>query len=925
MHQILPEPTARPESRPLQEDVRFLSTSLGNAIRRFAGEEVFAAVEELRVGCRQRRRSAPGAPTLTELRTRIDALPVPVKAQVARAFTLFFMLINTAEQVHRERQRRLLEHADDGARMTASARWAMDQLKHHGLNADQVEEALRRLAIRPVLTAHPTEATRRTILSLQARVADLLLSRGTSSRSERLEIEGRLDAEVELLWLTSEVRQDRPSVLDEVANALWYLEDRFMSSVARVCDRIEQAFSETFTRELTGLTPIQTGSWVGGDRDGNPFVTPDITVSAARRNSYSVVQHYARAIDDLIERLSLSETICAAPDELRESCERDREFLPEVWQEHHRRDRDEPVRLKLSFIRARLGHLLGAIATRRHGDQVRHPGAYRTAEEFENDLVLINRVLEVAGAKHARQTTLQPLFEKLRLHGFFGYRLDIREDSEAHTSALDELARVIGIDSLDTARLESELLGRRPLLSRHLPLSEATSRAIAVFDVIDQVQSEIAPQAADTYIVSMTHSGDDLLRVLLLGRETGLVDLSDDPPWSRIDVVPLFETRDDLRNAASVMSGLFRSPAYQRQLRARGMRQEVMLGYSDSAKDAGLLPASWELYRAQEALGEVCRQAGVELTLFHGRGGTVGRGGGSPVFRALSALPPGTLTGSIKITEQGETISQKYGLIPIAERTLEVLVTGTLLAGFFDWRTEVSDTDVHEFRATMDELAELALPVFRRLVYDDTRLFQLFQSCTPVRELAHVHFGSRPAYRARAGVGTMAGIRAIPWVFGWMQIRLLLPGWLGVGTSLTRLIEAGALERLQRMAAHWPFFDDLLGKVEMVLAKADLEIARAYITALDGDLELFDELEAEFQRTVTAVLKIRDRQFLLNDQPYLQTAIGLRNPYLDPLSLLQISLLAQQRTCRDEAECAAIDQALGTTLNGVAHGMRNTG
>ncbi|MBT8495071.1 MAG: phosphoenolpyruvate carboxylase, partial [Deltaproteobacteria bacterium] len=485
------------------------------------------------------------------------------------------------------------------------------------------------------------------------------------------------------------------------------------------------------------------------------------------------------------------------------------------------------------------------------------------------------------------------------------------------------IAELVGAGPLVGDALERELEGRRPLLSRNLPLSESASKTVAIYDVVEQVQREIAEDAANTYIISMCRSADDILRVLLLGREAGLVDLASETPSSRIDVVPLFETRNDLRNAASIMAGLFESSVYRRQLRARGMHQEIMLGYSDSAKDAGMLPAAWELYRAQEALAKVCSKAGVELTLFHGRGGTVGRGGGSPVFRALAALPPGTLNGAIKTTEQGEIISQKFGLLPIAEHSLEVLVTGTLLAGFLDWRDQVSDSDVDRYRQIMDRLADLALPVFRGLVYDESRLFDLFQGCTPVRELANVHFGSRPAYRARSGVGTMSGIRAIPWVFGWMQIRLLLPGWLGVGTALTQLIEDGELETMQRMAAHWPFFDDLLGKVEMVLAKADLSIARLYVDRLDGDHQLFAELEAEFERTLHAVLKIRDRRYLLSDQPMLQTAIELRNPYLDPLSLLQISLLARKRAT--QGPDPDIEQALGTTLNGVAQGMRNTG
>ncbi|MBT8492022.1 MAG: phosphoenolpyruvate carboxylase, partial [Deltaproteobacteria bacterium] len=372
---MLPEPSSTAENRPLQEDVRFLSTALGDVIRRLAGDEVFGAIEELRVGCRDRRRGEEGAPELAELAAAVDQLGAPVQGQVARGFTLFFMLINTAEQVHRERLRRAAEGEARSEARISSARWAFEQLANQGRSADEVAAALRKMAIRPVLTAHPTEATRRTILSLQARVADLLLARDSAAGTVGAELDQQLQTEVELLWLTSEVRQDRPSVLDEVSNVLWYLEDRLVTAVARVSDRVERAFAEVFERELTGLTPVQTGSWVGGDRDGNPFVTPEVTVSAARRNSYAVLDHYHRELGNLIERLSLSETIASAPDSLRESLEADRELLPEVWVKHNRRDRDEPLRLKLSFMQARIEHLMKEVATRRLPEPKTHPGA----------------------------------------------------------------------------------------------------------------------------------------------------------------------------------------------------------------------------------------------------------------------------------------------------------------------------------------------------------------------------------------------------------------------------------------------------------------------------------------------------------------------------------------------------------------------
>jgi phosphoenolpyruvate carboxylase len=488
------------------------------------------------------------------------------------------------------------------------------------------------------------------------------------------------------------------------------------------------------------------------------------------------------------------------------------------------------------------------------------------------------------------------------------------------------IASVVGLPEPTIDVLRRELGGRRPLVGAHVPLDEDTLRTLDVFHVMREIQDEVGAAAARTYIISMARGPEDLLRVLLLAREAGLVDLVSDPPESRLDVVPLFETLDDLESAARVVRELFDDPAYRRQLEARGRRQEIMIGYSDSAKDAGLLPAAWALYRAQEAIAELADSSGIAVTLFHGRGGTVGRGGGSPVWRALAALPPGTVCGHIKITEQGEIISQQFGLLPIAVRSLEVNVAGTLLQAFTDWRKDLAPGEEERFRETMDRMAADALPVYRALVHEDPSVFEMLQQTTPVKELAHVQFGSRPVYREKSS-HNMDSIRAIPWMFGWTQIRLMLPAWLGVGTALERVTtDRDGLALLRRMAVAWPFFDDFLGKVEMVCAKTDLDIARAYVTHLGGDVSLLDRLAEEFRRTVRALLVIRDAQELLTDNDVLRTSIALRNPYVDPLSLLQISLLRQKRArVEGDPSMKQLDNAIGTTLNGVAQGLRNTG
>ncbi len=962
------------EDRGLADDVRWLAGRLGEMIRRLEGEACFRAVERLRVACRARRREEPDAPTLDALLEEVRALPLSTAAAVARAFTLFFLLINTAEQVARVRRRREADGTETnpglqgrspktagpaaaqpearsaevwaegrnpglqgrspnsagpaaaqpearsaevgaaGSNPAASLEASFAALAARGIPAAAVRARLGALELRPVLTAHPTEATRRTVLGLQARVASALLDRGDKSAAEQATLARRLDAEIELLWLTSEVRLDRPSVLDEVSTVVWYLEGRLLPAALGFDARVARAFEGAFDEPLAASVPLTLGSWVGGDRDGNPFVTAEVTLAAARRAARATLHAYADEAERLAEALSLSETLRPVPAELRASIEAARALVPDVFERNSGRDRDEPVRLAASLIAARLRATADAIFDRERGQSGDRPARYPDVAHFLDDLRRIRRALRAAGAERADEQFVAPLASLAERLGFFGFALDLREDSSQQAAALAEITDALGLPSLEGPALEAELAGRRPLIGPSLPLGEDARRVLDAFRAARAVQDELGERAASTFVVSMTRGPNDILRALLFSREAGLVDLV--APRSRIDVVPLFETRADLEAAPKVMAALFELPIYRRQLEARGGRQEVMLGYSDSAKDAGVLPAAWSLYQAQEKLHAVARSSGVRLSLFHGRGGTVGRGGGSPVFRALGALPPGTLGDRIKITEQGETISQKFALAPIAERSLEVLLTGTLMASFGD-RPPIPE----EWREAMDRMAEDALPAYRRVVHEDPRTFAMFQSATPVRALAHVHFGSRPAYRP-SGAGSMAGIRAIPWVFGWTQIRLMLPGWLGVGTALeAELDRDGGRDRLAAMAAGWPFFDDLLSKVEMVLGKADLDVARLYSERLGADRELFSHFAEEHDRTVRTIEAVRRRP-LLTDQPELAAAIALRNPYVDPLSLLQLHFLERQRAGNEDPRLTA---ALGTTLNGVAQGLRNTG
>ena len=893
---MIPAPAVRPEDVPLHEDVRWLAASLGRVILRLEGQAAFDSVESLRRACRARRHAEPDAPTLATLLEQVSALPIERAAIVARAFTLFFLLINTAEQVHRVRRTRTYRSTESDEPQPGGARWAMRTLRSEGHSAADVERAMLSLDVRPVLTAHPTESTRRTLLALQARVADLLLAREGASPSDRRVIEDKLDAEVELLWLTDEVRHDRPTVMDEVSTVVWYLETRFLDATEQARETFVRAFEDEFdltSDRLRQAVPLSIGNWVGGDRDGNPFVTPEVTIATARRASFAILGRYARSVDELVERLSISADLAEPSAGLIASIERDATLVPDVYEANRRRNAKEPVRLKLTLMRARVEATRRLIALRDAGSAVSEPAAYTSAAELERDLVLVRQNLTSAGATQVMRATIDPLLATVRAHGFHGYLMDVRDHADS---------------------IREAVAGQSP-------------RVAKTFRTIRTIQDEMGERAASTYIVSMTTEPSDLLRVLQLGAESGLVALDDDPPTSRLDVVPLFETLGDLQRAPEVMGRLLRDERYRRQLHARGNTQEVMIGYSDSGKDAGILASSWALYEAQEALAAVFNEAGVALRFFHGRGGSAGRGGGSPVYRALAALPPATVNGRIKITEQGEIVSQQFGLLPVAERTLEVTLAGVLMHQFNrgpDIGGEGPERS--EFRETMRDLAQRGLAVFRELVHEGDALFRMFRAVTPVEALANARFGSRPAYRPGAKAG-IEGIRAIPWVFGWTQIRLMLPGWLGAGTALGHYVAMpGGLDVLKRMAQRWPFFDDLLSKIEMVCAKADMEIARLYVDTLGGDSELFERLEAEFDATVDAILRIKGSDALMRDMPVLQSAIMLRNPYVDPLSLLQVSLMRRRAgESPADSEGNTVDAVLSTTLSGIAQGLRNTG
>jgi phosphoenolpyruvate carboxylase len=934
-------PPVRPQDRPLQEDVHRLGAVLGGVIDALSGAGAFEDVEDLRALTR-RRRGMDGPPDPTAdaaIAAWTDALGLDRAELVVRAFALYFQLANTAEQTHRVRRRRAYARAEDAPPQRGSLRQTVDALIAAGVPPAALAEAAGRLAIRPVVTAHPTESARRTVRDKLFALHGLLLRRDDAPPSERSAVDAEIAMHVEALWQSDQLRHRRPTVIEEVRAVLNAVERSLWDALPAVAGELRQALAEQGV-DPGPLRPISLGSWVGGDRDGNPFVTPEVTLQTSRMMKEWVLERYLAEVGRLKDLVSHSSRQVAILPQLERSMERDRKLMPRVRERNAVRNRFEPYRLKLSFVE---GRLEDSLAQMRQDAGVPGgadgPGAYTTVRELREDLQLIAASLRSHGADATADGLVQPLLDRVATFGFHLGALDIRQHSRRHAAAVAELASFAGelggrsYEDLPEperlAWLRRELQGRRLLRAPGLSPSPDTEQTLRLFDTVAQIQRECGVEGVQTCVISMTDAGSDLLEVLLLAREAGLFRWRDGALVSHLAVAPLFETRDDLIAAPGIMADLFSDPLYRQQLAAHGDVQEVMIGYSDSAKDAGILSASWALYQAQSALADVAKEHGVELLLFHGRGGTVSRGGG-PAHQAILAQPPGSVGGRIKITEQGEVIDLKYGLPDIARRTLELTCSAVLRHGFVDWRDGVSADEQAAWFAAMDELSGLALRRFRATVYEDPDLFDYFTAVTPLDELAVLPIGSRPAYRA-GSARDIGSLRAIPWVFGWMQSRHVLTGWLGVGTALSTYLDRHGEEgllRLRAMRDRWPWFGTLLDNVEMVCAKGDLKIAAHYVATLHpgaAGAALFARLKAEYDATEASLLRIQGQDHLLARNPVLRRSIDLRNPYVDALSFLQVELLRRRRARPEDGEDPALLDAILRSINGVAAGLRNTG
>ena len=909
------------EDADLRADIRRMGDMLGQTLRNLWGEDLYELVEYVRVSTRKLRES-PDPELREQLIKKLDDSDLWMVIRTVRAFTSYFHLANMAEQHHRIEFKGVT-----GARRE----WleeAFDRIREANIPASDISDVIERLEVRPVYTAHPTEAARRSILNKLRRVGELLNERSNPRllESELRRIDRRLSEVVEEILQTDELRHTRPQPVDEARNIMFYMEDMFRFAIAEVEEALDDQLKTFGISKSPTTRSLRFGTWVGGDRDGNPNVTHDLTRNILDLQHERSLKMFAPAIAQLAQTLSQSTRIVEISDELSESLEKDRSELPRVWDEFWNLDEDEPYRLKCAFIYERL--LNGIAASENSGnDKPRYSGV----DPLLADLQLMLDSLDANESIESANGEVRRLMQRISAFGMTLATMDIRQHADVTGGAVNELIDRVdsiegGFESLSmderSSRLVEELKSKRVLSSRAAAFSPATTEILDLVDTVRQAQDDYGTQVIESWIVAMTRDVDDLLAVLVLAKEAGLV--VPEEGISRISVVPLFEEIEDLRRSHEVMDSFLSIPEIKSLVTKSGGIVEVMLGYSDSNKDGGIMTSQWELYKAQRELRTVGQKHGVSIRLFHGRGGSVGRGGG-PTNDAIMAQPHATVDARIKITEQGEVISDKYGLPELARNHLELSVAAVIEASLLHAEPHHTDEKLEEWFTAMDWLSEKAFSKYRSLIETDG-FVDYFMDSTPVEELAGMNIGSRPARRASAdGSRSIDDLRAIPWVFGWMQSRQIVPGYFGVGQALADAREAGMEAVLAEMYEEWPFFNTFISNVEMTLVKSSMEIAGRYVdTLVDPSLHhIFEGIKEERNRAVQELIRITGQENLLDHQPVLKRTLAVREYYVDPLNYLQVSLLARRRSSDDVDP--SVERALLLSINGVAAGLKNTG
>jgi phosphoenolpyruvate carboxylase len=895
------------KDQPLRRDVRFLGMLLGRVLVEQESEGFFQVVERLRRLAMQHREPDGQSPTLynaqalDEAREIIAALPVSQAYRLTKAFAIYFELTNLAETNHRKRRRRAARlHAAQSV-VEGSFRGTLRRMRDAGKSSPDVLEALAKIKITPVFTAHPTEVTRHTVLNKRRRIANCLerLDQLPLSYGDALDYEAEILAAITELWQTDEVRLNRPTVLDEIHMGLDYFPMVIFDTLPRLYDELKDSFQDIFGGSSTVTIPeiVGFGSWIGGDRDGNPFVTHRSIEESLRIARQQIIDHYVAEISRLAGHLSVSlRRVDASPP----LAERVRLYDAKPGAELSHQSRVSETEL----YRRMLDHMFARLTRARSADG--HIHAYASAKEFEDDLQIIRHSLVANRAQRVVELQIDPLLRKVRTFAFHLHTLDIRQHAQVQAQALSELGSAVGLGNHDQS-LPPEL-------------SPESVELLNTFRIIARLKKQYPPEAIRYFIISNAQSECDIFNVIRLAALSGIsVAGSDNDPG--LMPVPLFESIDSLRTSAAVMKKVWSAAEYQSLLNSWGRSQEVMLGYSDSNKDGGMLTSTWALYKAQRDLHGTARECDVTLRIFHGRGGTVGRGGG-PTHAAILAQPPGDFEGTIRITEQGEVLNWKYSDPVLAEWNLELMISACLeaLAG-----RDVSEPQSVQWDDVMETMAHDAYVFYRRHIAENPDVLEYFEQATPVNELEYARIGSRPARRMQNR--KLEDLRAIPWVFGWMQNRHAVPAWFGVGYALERFAEQGdpQAQLLREMMGGFPMFSNLIRNVELAMAKADLSIARTYSHLVaDSDLRerVFSILREEFLRTQRVILSITQQNEILENNAVLARSIRLRNPYVDPMSLVQVDLLRRKRSGVSDA---ALDYAIAATINGIAAGLHNTG
>ncbi len=938
---VIPRPAKNANDKTLRSRVRLMGNLLGAILREQAGEGVYDAVESLRKGfIRIRDKDSPKL--RRQLENHIAKLDVPTLTHVIRAFNIYFSLVNSCEEAYAHQQRRAAERT--GRTWQGSFIETVREFHAQGISAHQLQTLLDSANYMPVLTAHPTEAKRLTVKENLRRIftTTLALDDPMLLREEAQSLVQQLSDLILTLWKTDEVRSQRPNVRDEIRQGLFYFHKSLFQAVPAVYRKLQGVIDNIYGTDAHDGHAVRVpsflhfGSWIGGDRDGNPNVKPETTVEALRHQAQVAVLEYIVRIRDLGQRLTHSANLTEVSAEFLENLTADNIYVAEVFAERPDRFSGEPYRRKLRIMRFRLERNLVTIKRCLDGAPLeRHPAHYPSEVEFLKDLYVMRASLLQNGDRNIANGELLDLIRLVESFGFYLMKLDVRQESTRHTQAVTELfTRFWGGVNYAAADEDGRMRLLEDALCRdHLPaidaakLSANTEETLGVFKVMQQMRDELSPEAFGHYVISMTHAPSHVMEVMLLARTAGLAGRRDHHWFCNIRISPLFETIEDLEHTEPVMTALFDNATYSNLLKASGNMQEVMLGYSDSSKDGGILSSGWNLYQAQIKITELARQRGVQCRLFHGRGGTVGRGGG-PTHQSIMAQPTGTVHGQIKFTEQGEVLSFKYSNIETAVYELTVGVTGLLKSSLSVVGQKHSVRK--DYLRVMEKMAAASETAYRELTERTTGFLDYFYEATPVSEIGMLNIGSRPSHRKK-GDRSKNSVRAIAWVFGWAQSRQVLPGWFGVGSGLMSYLDDDPdhIALVQDMYAHWPFFRTLLSNTEMSLFKVDLNIGEEYAKLCSDQaqgMSIFDSVRQEYARTLEGILRAENARHLLQDSPALAVTLSRRHPYLDPLNLIQVTLLKRYRELNeDDPQRAVCLDPLLRSINAIATGVRNTG